>query len=1638
MTILVTSGGDSFDVRFSTRLDDFEDPAFFRVRDDKGRIVRPDPEIYGEIIAAQTAFFLAKTAPSDAIEQGLLRVRAVESVAQQRAADLRDSVSGQLVNALIGITTDFANPVVDGVPTAAAGIAGVFASLGGALESQFQIRATKGASAAYEGLFVPFSRAIEASIENQRPKLALLDGRDVRSEDVLNAWLGVYDATFVAPGAQQILKAFETDIAGVIEGLDDPLGVLLDGLGGVSSTIGATFFEDPETVLSGRLADKLSMLANTATRRAEAFEALLNNDSIDITPYKQTLQRLVKKAEDDFSGQLTENSVALRKLGEAQSEIAAVQALLAGFDAFTAQKKIESLKAAILASGRAMDELVGDARLSAVFGTQESRSAFVDLAARLPLIGAGASDSIIGADQSDVVKAGSGDDTVATGAGDDQILGEAGDDLIDAGAGNDLVLPGSGDDTITTGSGRDVVAGNLADLDGDTITDISPADRIEFSVHGFVEELASPELDNGVLTFRFSVSSEIGTSEETVAINVGDSVVSPRLIESSVEDAFSVLSYSLLPAMRTYVSRDQSIFTQDVGQDDPEILTTFVDGRGGLAFDSSIGDNLVVTEDERFFTTGLVRAPVALRHEIVEFQPGDGGADILDRKPLTFADGAVTVPGLPNPGTVRDYVTKTGGGLAAVNGELYLFGFGGVIRSFSSLAQENFAHFSRIDMETGNLEPIRVYPFVEGEIPIGMLSMDYDPATGRLLGLIKDPVPDSFEFTARIVNISTTTGEITTIANLNRADFAGIDPDRLKAIAVTEDGQVIGTGSRGNALIDLVSGDVLSYAGVRELRDALAPARTGDALDVIGGNLEARLDGAGVGEFLFPSPGQIFIDGRGGNDFIFGGAGDEIIKGGDGDDDIRPGLGRDQINGGAGSDTVRGVLEELNEDRIFEFGLNDLLVIEKGGFPALTAERVSFETGSIIVNIDGDGDGAAEFSFTLEGDFPDTHAVVADTGGTLEISLAPFQAPPKAVADAFSVDQEVAVFLELGANDTGPGEVFISRVAGEDVSEGSAITFESGATAFIGRNGLTYLPSTAARQAGEEIFDYQISDGLGGTASATVTLNLSNDNQPPAFGPEVAFATPENSVAVGAVTATDPDSLDLFFALADGGADNSLFAIDVETGAIRFLNAPDFEAPADQGGDNVYNLSLSISDGQAVATQSVTVSVTDVETEIGANAPPAAEDDSGPGFATQEDTPFTTASVLANDQDEDADMLVIVAFDAVSARGGAVSLNEDGTFDFAPASNLNGADSFTYRVSDGNGGEDEASVTISVTPVNDAPVAENDSFQTDESTVLTGPVLGNDADLDGDDLSVVGVNGGGLSATLASGALVTMSAGGVFSYDPNGAFLSLAVGQVGADSFTYAISDGAGGTDTATVAIRILGLDDTEPPVAPNTPTEGPDSLTGGGAADRISALGGNDVIRAGGEDDTVLGGAGDDRMFGQRGNDRLVGQAGNDFAKGNGGDDFLKGGGGDDTLIGGGGGDLLRGNGGDDSLKGGGGADDLKGGGGGDTIIGNGGDDDIKGGGGDDVINGGRGDDTLTGNGGDDTFQFRRGDGSDLIKGFQQGRDQIEISAGVTGFDDLDISQDGRNVLIAFADVDITISNAQRSQFDEADFILS
>src|SRR5439155_515468 len=146
------------------------------------------------------------------------------------------------------------------------------------------------------------------------------------------------------------------------------------------------------------------------------------------------------------------------------------------------------------------------------------------------------------------------------------------------------------------------------------------------------------------------------------------------------------------------------------------------------------------------------------------------------------------------------------------------------------------------------------------------------------------------------------------------------------------------------------------------------------------------------------------------------------------------------------------------------------------------------------------------------------------------------------------------------------------------------------------------------------------------------------------------------------------------------------------------------------------------------------------------------------------DTQLTVSApgVLANDSDVDGDALSAVLVS--NPTHGTLTLNGDGSFTYMPALNFNGIDSFTYKASDGQAQSGVATVTITVTPVNDAPVAANDdSYTTPEDTQLTviAPgVLANDTDVDGDALSAVLVNGPshGTLTLNADGSLVYMPA----------------------------------------------------------------------------------------------------------------------------------------------------------------------------------------------------------------------------------------------------------------------------------------
>jgi VCBS repeat-containing protein len=190
------------------------------------------------------------------------------------------------------------------------------------------------------------------------------------------------------------------------------------------------------------------------------------------------------------------------------------------------------------------------------------------------------------------------------------------------------------------------------------------------------------------------------------------------------------------------------------------------------------------------------------------------------------------------------------------------------------------------------------------------------------------------------------------------------------------------------------------------------------------------------------------------------------------------------------------------------------------------------------------------------------------------------------------------------------------------------------------------------------------------------------------------------------------------------------------------------------------------------------------------NDPPVAQDDS---FVFVEDTPLA-GDVLADngvgvDNDPNGDSLSVSL--VTGPAQGTLVLNTDGSFSYTPVLNWNGVDSFIYRLSDSQGGDDTATVTLTGTPVDDPAVAVNDSYAVGADTQLvvgtaTG-VLANDSDPEGDAFTA------SLVSTVAHGAL-TLNPDGSFSYTPD-------AGYQGGDSFTYQITGGA----TAAVSLQVGG-----------------------------------------------------------------------------------------------------------------------------------------------------------------------------------------------------------------------------------------
>ncbi|MBG1263698.1 cadherin-like domain-containing protein, partial [Nostoc commune] len=215
---------------------------------------------------------------------------------------------------------------------------------------------------------------------------------------------------------------------------------------------------------------------------------------------------------------------------------------------------------------------------------------------------------------------------------------------------------------------------------------------------------------------------------------------------------------------------------------------------------------------------------------------------------------------------------------------------------------------------------------------------------------------------------------------------------------------------------------------------------------------------------------------------------------------------------------------------------------------------------------------------------------------------------------------------------------------------------------------------------------------------------------------------------------------------------------------------------------------------------------------VAVNDAPLANPDTA---TTPEDTALTLtpAALLVNDTDLDGDTLTITSVQA--PVGGTVSL-VGGNVVFTPTANYNGPASFTYTVSDGNGGFSTATVNVTVTAVNDAPVDGNETNSVTEDTTLTvadgaaGDLLNNATDVDGNPLTITAFTVAGQAGPFTVGTGYAIAGVGTVTINANGSYsFAPAPNYTGAiPVITYTVADGQGGSDTSTLTLSMVAVND--------------------------------------------------------------------------------------------------------------------------------------------------------------------------------------------------------------------------------------
>ena len=239
---------------------------------------------------------------------------------------------------------------------------------------------------------------------------------------------------------------------------------------------------------------------------------------------------------------------------------------------------------------------------------------------------------------------------------------------------------------------------------------------------------------------------------------------------------------------------------------------------------------------------------------------------------------------------------------------------------------------------------------------------------------------------------------------------------------------------------------------------------------------------------------------------------------------------------------------------------------------------------------------------------------------------------------------------------------------------------------------------------GDGVLEFEVlaDDGNGGTDVATVTITVGDVNEAPELLTPFGLIADENTTDAGTVfpLVSDPDGDEPIF-LITGGVDAGLLAIDPVTGAVSFLAAPDFEAPADADGDNVYEIDITVEDGNGGSTTEsgfvVVAPVDEAPSFVPSTLAQSVDENTTAGGAIVATDPENGPLTYSIAGGEDAGAVTI------DPTTGVVLLNTSPNFESPSDFDLDGVLEFDVSVTDGTNVVTE-SVTFTVVDVNEAPV----------------------------------------------------------------------------------------------------------------------------------------------------------------------------------------------------------------------------------------------------------------------------------------------------------------------------------------------